>query len=176
MASSLIARDSGRPHLRLVSFVFSAGQSVILSIIVGLSVSRQCALLSISRSSFYYTPKGESEMNLALMREIDEQFLDTPFFGVRQMTWHLKNEGHCVNEKRLRRLMPIYQKPSTSKPAKGHKTWPYLLRGLSVNRPNQVWATDITYLPAPGVPVPGCHHGLVYPHGAGLAHLEHAGG
>ena len=118
----------------------------------GLSVSRQCALLSISRSSFYYTPKGESEMNLALMREIDEQFLDTPFFGVRQMTWHLKNEGHCVNEKRLRRLMrlmglmPIYQKPSTSKPAKGHKTWPYLLRGLSVNRPNQVWATDITYL------------------------------
>ena len=79
----------------------------------GLSVSRQCALLSISRSSFYYTPKGESEMNLALMREIDEQFLDTPFFGVRQMTWHLKNEGHCVNEKRLRRLMPIYQKPST---------------------------------------------------------------
>ena len=119
----------------------------------GLSVSRQCALLSISRSSFYYTPKGESEMNLALMREIDEQFLDTPFFGVRQMTWHLKNEGHCVNEKRLRRLMrlmglmPIYQKPSTSKPAKGHKTWPYLLRGLSVNRPNQVWATDITYLP-----------------------------
>ncbi|MGF0540052.1 IS3 family transposase [Agrobacterium sp. ES01] len=80
-----------------------------------LSVGKQCSLLSISRSSFYYTPKGESEMNLALMRQIDEQFLETPFFGVRQMTWHLKNEGHPVNEKRIRRLMrlmglmPIYQ-------------------------------------------------------------------
>ncbi len=92
-------------------------------------------------------------MNLALMRQIDEQFLETPFFGVRQMTWHLKNEGHPVNEKRIRRLMrlmglmPIYQKPSTSRPAKGHKIWPYLLRGLRVERPNQVWAADITYLP-----------------------------
>ncbi len=118
-----------------------------------LPVGKQCALLSISRSSFYYTPKGESEMNLALMRQIDEQFLETPFFGVRQMTWHLKNEGHPVNEKRIRRLMrlmglmPIYQKPSTSRPAKGHKIWPYLLRGLRVERPNQVWAADITYLP-----------------------------
>jgi len=118
-----------------------------------LSVGKQCALLSISRSSFYYTPKGESEMNLALMRRIDEQFLETPFFGVRQMTWHLKNDGHPVNEKRIRRLMrlmglmPIYQKPNTSRPAKGHKIWPYLLRGLRVDRPNQVWAADITYLP-----------------------------
>jgi putative transposase len=118
-----------------------------------LSVGKQCTLLSISRSSFYYTPKGETEMNLALMRQIDEQFLETPFFGVRQMTWHLKNEGHQVNEKRIRRLMrlmglmPIYQKPNTSRPAKGHKIWPYLLRGLRVDRPNQVWAADITYLP-----------------------------
>lgn len=118
-----------------------------------LSVGKQCALLSISRSSFYYTPKGESEMNLALMRRIDEQFLETPFFGVRQMTWHLRNEGHRVNEKRIRRLMrlmglmPIYQKPNTSRPAKGHKIWPYLLKGLRVDRPNQVWAADITYLP-----------------------------
>jgi len=118
-----------------------------------LSVGKQCALLSISRSSFYYTPKGVSEMNLTLMRQIDEQFLETPFFGVRQMTWHLKNGGYPVNEKRIRRLMrlmglmPIYQKPNTSRPAKGHKTWPYLLRGLPVERPNQVWAADITYLP-----------------------------
>jgi len=118
-----------------------------------LSVGKQCALLSISRSSFYYTPKGESEMNLTLMRQIDEQLLETPFFGVRQMTWHLKNGGYPVNEKRIRRLMrlmglmPIYQKPNTSRPAKGHKTWPYLLRGLPVERPNQVWAADITYLP-----------------------------
>ncbi|WP_443137072.1 IS3 family transposase, partial [Marinovum sp. PR37] len=118
-----------------------------------LSIGQQCKLLSIARSSFYYTPKGESEQNLGLMRQIDEQFLETPFFGVRQMTWHLRNDGHTVNEKRIRRLMrlmglmPIYQKPNTSRPAKGHKTYPYLLRGLHVDRPNQVWCSDITYLP-----------------------------
>jgi putative transposase len=119
----------------------------------GLSVGKQCKLLSISRSSFYYEPKGESEMNLDLMRLIDKQFLETPFYGVRQMTWHLRNEDHLVNEKRIRRLMrlmglmPIYQKPNTSKAAKGHKIYPYLLRGLRVDRPNQVWCADITYLP-----------------------------
>jgi putative transposase len=118
-----------------------------------LSIGKQCQLLSISRSSFYYQPKGETALNLMLMRQIDEQFLETPFFGVRQMTWHLRNEGHLVNEKRIRRLMrliglmPIYQKPNSSKAAKGHKTYPYLLRGLRVDRPNQVWAADITYLP-----------------------------
>ncbi|WP_252930089.1 IS3 family transposase [Paracoccus sp. 08] len=118
-----------------------------------LSIGQQCALLSIPRSSFYYTLQGETDQNLALMRLIDVQFLDTPFFGVRQMTWHLRNEGHKVNEKRIRRLMrlmglmPIYQKPNTSRPAKGHKIYPYLLRGLRVERPNQVWCVDITYLP-----------------------------
>ncbi|HJO52184.1 IS3 family transposase [Sulfitobacter pontiacus] len=121
--------------------------------IPGLSVGKQCSLLSISRSSFYYEPKGESEMNLDLMRVIDKQFLETPFYGVRQMTWHLRNEQHLVNEKRIRRLMrlmglmPIYQKPNTSKAAKGHKIYPYLLRGLRVDRPNQVWCAEITYLP-----------------------------
>ena len=96
-----------------------------------LSIGAQCRLLSISRSSFYYEPKGESEMNLNLMRLIDKQFLETPFYGVRQMTWHLSNGDHLVNEKRIRRLMrlePIYQKPNTSKAAKGHKIYPYLLR------------------------------------------------
>ena len=111
----------------------------------GLSIGKQCALLSISRSSFYYRPKGETALNFALMRRIDEQFLETPFYGVRQMTWHLRNDGHPVNEKRIRRLtrlmglMPIYQKPNTSKAAKGHKTYPYLLKELRVGRPNQVW-------------------------------------
>ena len=93
-----------------------------------LSIGTQCRLLSISRSSFYYAPQGETAENLALMQRIDQQFLETPFYGVRQMTWHLQNEGHAVNQKRIRRLMrlmrlmPIYQKPNTSKPAKGHKT------------------------------------------------------
>ena len=72
-----------------------------------LSIGKQCKLLSIPRSSFYYQPKGETALNLALMRQIDEQFLETPFFGVRQMTWHLRNEGHLVNEKRIRRLMRV---------------------------------------------------------------------
>ena len=76
--------------------------------------------------------KGETEINFDLMRLIDKQFLETPFYGVRQMTWHLRNEDHLVNEKRIRRLMrlmglmPIYQKPNTSKAAKGHKIYPYL--------------------------------------------------
>lgn len=115
--------------------------------------ARSVPLLSISRSSFYYEPKGESELNLALMCLIDRQFLETPFYGVCQMTWHLRNEGHLMNEKRIRRLMrlmglmPIYQKPNTSKAARGHKIYPYLLRRLQVTQPNQVWCSDITYLP-----------------------------
>ena len=100
-----------------------------------LSIGKQCKLLSISRSSFYDMPKGETAMNLMLMRQIDEPFLETPFFGVRHMAWHLRNEGHLVNQKRIRRLMPIYQKPNTSKAAKGHKTYPSLLRGLGGGAP-----------------------------------------
>lgn len=104
-----------------------------------LSVGAQCRLLSISRLSFYYVPQGETAMNLDLMRKIDKQFLDASLYGVRQMTWYLQNEGHAVNEKRiwrLMRLMPVYQKHNTSKPTKGH---PYLLGGLRIDRPNQVW-------------------------------------
>jgi putative transposase len=118
-----------------------------------LSVGAQCRLLSISRSSFYYELMGETAMNLDLMVVIDKQFLETPFYGVQQMTWHLQNSDHTVNYKRIRRLMrlmrltPIYQKPDTSRPAKGHKTYPYLLGGLWIDRPNQVWCADITYLP-----------------------------
>jgi putative transposase len=118
-----------------------------------LSIAEQCRLLSVSRSSFYHAPKGETALNLGLMRLIDEQFLETPFYGVRQITWHLRAEGHPVNEKRIRRLMrlmglmPIYQRPNTSRRAKGRKTWPYLLRGLAITRPDQIWCADVTYIP-----------------------------
>lgn len=118
-----------------------------------LSVSAQCRVLSLPRSSLYYQSKGESAYNLELMTLIDKQFLETPFYGVRQMTWHLKGEGHRVNKKRIRRLMrlmglmPIYQKPNTSKPNKAHKTYPYLLGGVKITQPNHVWCADITYIP-----------------------------
>ncbi len=118
-----------------------------------LPIVKQCDLLSISRSSFYHAPKGESPENLKLMAEIDRQFLDTPFYGVQQMTWHLRARGWMVNVKRVRRLMrlmglkPIYQQPRTTIPAKGHKRYPYLLKGMKIGRPNQVWCADITYIP-----------------------------
>ncbi len=97
-------------------------------------------------------PGARAAENLALMALIDRQFLETPFYGARQMTWHLRAEGHLVNIKRVRRLMrlmglmPIYRAPRTSIPAKEHKTWPYLLRGTGIERANQVWCADITRL------------------------------
>lgn len=118
-----------------------------------LSIVRQCSLLSISRSSFYYEATGENPFNLLLMRLIDEQFLETPFFGSRQMARHLRRCGFCVSRKRIRRLMrkmglsPIYQKPNTSKPHPEHKVYPYLLKGVVINRSNQVWCADISYIP-----------------------------
>lgn len=118
-----------------------------------LSIARQCDLLSISRSSFYYEELGESLLNLKLMRLIDEQFLETPYYGARQMVRHLRRQDYCVGRKRIRRLMlkmglsPIYQKPNTSKPHPEHRVYPYLLRGLDIVRPNQVWCADITYIP-----------------------------
>ena len=119
----------------------------------GLSVARQCELVSISRSSFYYQPAGETAENLALMRLIDAQFLETPWYGSRQMARHLRRDGHEVSRKRVRRLMaimglvPIYQRPRTTVPNPEHRIWPYLLRGMVIDRPNQVWCTDLTYIP-----------------------------
>jgi len=121
---------------------------------VRLSITRQCRLVSIARSSFYYKSKGESPLNLSLMRLIDEQFLETPFFGSRQMKrWLLKHHGHSVSRKRVCRLMrllglqAIYQRPRTSQPHPEHKIYPYLLRDLAITRPNHVWCTDVTYIP-----------------------------
>jgi putative transposase len=118
-----------------------------------LSVVRQCELVSISRSSFYYEGKGESLLNLQLMRLIDEQFLETPCYGSRQMTRHLKRQGYCIGRKRIRRLMrkmgltPIYQKPRTSVPHPEHRIYPYLLRDVPIDRPDHVWCADVTYIP-----------------------------
>jgi putative transposase len=118
-----------------------------------LSITRQCDLLQISRSSLYYEAKGESPLNLDLMRLIDEQFLETPWYGARQMTRHLKRQGYCINRKRVRRLMQkmglmaIYQRPKTSIPHPQHKVYPYLLRGINIEKPNHVWCADICYIP-----------------------------
>lgn len=118
-----------------------------------LSVRRQCSLLSLARSSFYYHPRGESAKNLAFMKIIDRQFLETPWYGSRQMARHMQREGHECGRHRVRRLMrlmrlvPIYQEPKTSKKHPEHKVYPYLLKGLAIIRPNQVWCTDISYIP-----------------------------
>ena len=118
-----------------------------------LSIVRQCELVSISRSGYYYQPAGETELNLRLMRLIDEQHLKTPFYGARQMARHLRRQGYTVSRKRIRRLMTkmglaaVYQRPRTTIPNKEHIIHPYLLRDLTIERPNQVWCTDITYIP-----------------------------
>lgn len=119
----------------------------------GLSITEQCGLLRMSRSSWYYESQGENPLNLTLMRLIDEQFLETPYYGARQMARHLRRQGYCVNRKRIRRLMErmglsaIYQKPQTSKPHPEHKVYPYLLRGIDIREANQVWCADVTYIP-----------------------------
>jgi putative transposase len=118
-----------------------------------LSVRRQCGLLSLVRSNLYYHPKGESAENLRFMALIDKQFLETPWYGSRQMARHMQRHGHKCGRHRIRRLMrlmrlvPIYQTPNTSKKHPQHKIYPYLLRGLAIERPNQVWCVDITYIP-----------------------------
>jgi len=117
------------------------------------SLTRQCELLSLYKSGLYYQPKGESEHNLQLMRKIDEQYLKTPFAGYRMMNQLLRRQGEMVNEKRVRRLMrvmglvAIYPKPDLSKANKAHKKYPYLLSNMSINQLNQVWSSDITYIP-----------------------------
>lgn len=123
-----------------------------------LSIQRQCELLGLPRSSYYYEPIGENAYNLGLMRLLDEQYLQTPFFGVGQFTCWLRRQGHSVNEKRVRRLLRLLDLhavcpgPHTSKPGDGtaHRVYPYLLKGLDINHPGQVYGTDITYIPLKG--------------------------
>jgi len=117
-----------------------------------LSVRRQCRLVGLARSALYREPRGESSENLAFMRRIDEAYTRWPFYGVRRMTAWLRREGERVNPKRVRRLMrlmgleAIYPKKRLSAPGEGRKRYPYLLKGVEIARPDQVWSADITYL------------------------------
>jgi putative transposase len=118
-----------------------------------LSVRRQCALLGIARSQLYYEPVPERPENLEMMRLIDKQYLKTPFWGSRNMAVFLQKRGYQANRKRIRRLMRtmglegLSPGPSTSRPAAGRKVYPYLLKDVLIERPNQVWSSDITYVP-----------------------------
>ena len=118
-----------------------------------LSVRRQCELLGLNRSSLYYEPAGETAENLRLMRLIDRECTAQPFFGSRQLTSWLIRQGEAVNRKRVQRLMrvmgleAIYPKPRLSVAGRGRRIYPYLLRGVCIERPDQAWSTDITYVP-----------------------------
>ncbi len=119
----------------------------------GLSIEKQCKLLAINRSSLYYSPKFESDENLEIMRLLGRQYLFTPFYGYRKMTVWLEKQNYYVNQKRVRRLMKlinwktIYREPRTTICNNEHKKYPYLLKNLAITHRNQVWATDITYIP-----------------------------
>jgi len=125
-----------------------------------LSVAHQCDLLGLARSTLYYQPVEANVQDLTLMRRLDEQYMRRPFYGVRRMTRWLRGEGHSVNPKHVRRLLrtmgleAVYPKPRLSQAAPGHRIYPYLLRGMTIGRPNQVWSTDITYI--------RLAHGFVY--------------
>lgn len=118
-----------------------------------LSIVEQCELLQVSRSGFYYEPESESEENLAVMRTMDEQYLETPFYGVERLLVLLTGLGYKINRKRVRRLMKVqgwqtlYPTPRTTRIDPAAYKYPYLLRGLAIERKNQVWAIDITYIP-----------------------------
>src|SRR5262249_14686180 len=115
-----------------------------------LSVRRQCELIGLNRSSLYYEPASETPENLRMMRLIDEQYTACPFYGSRRMTACLIQQGEAVNRKRVQRLMgleAIYPKPRLSAAGRGHRIYPYLLRGVRIERPDQVWSADITYVP-----------------------------
>ena len=125
-----------------------------------LTVTRQAELLDLSRSSVYYTARAVSERDLGLMRRIDELHLEAPYYGARKLARQLRREGHRVGRRHVRTLMwrmgieALYRKPRTSIPARGAQIYPYLLEGVAIERPNQVWSSDITYLPM--------RHGFLY--------------
>jgi len=117
------------------------------------SIRQQCDLVGLSRATFYYEPASETDLNIRLMHLIDKQYTETPFYGVLRMTVVLQHMGYVVNPKRVRRLMQvmglqaIYPKPQTTIGCADHRVYPYLLRNVAITRRNQVWSTDITYIP-----------------------------
>ena len=125
-----------------------------------LSLSKQCKLLNVNRSTLYYKQRARNSLDLEQMKLIDEQYLKTPSWGSRSMRNHLRRLGYKINRKRVQRLMrlmgieAIYPKPKTSRPHPAHKVYPYLLGNLKIDQPNQVWAADITYIPM--------RHGFMY--------------
>jgi putative transposase len=125
-----------------------------------ISVARQCELLGLSRSTYYYQAQGESPGNLLLMRLLDEKYTDTPYYGIRRMTAWLQSQGYAVNRKRVARLMrtmgleTIYPKPRLTQSPPGPRIYPYLLRDVPITRVNQVWSTDITFI--------RLHSGFIY--------------
>lgn len=118
-----------------------------------LSIRRQCELLNLHRSGLYYVPVSETKENLEIMRILDEQYYQTPFYGERRLTALLRLKGYLINRKRVRRLMELvnwktlFQEPNTSKPDKSHKVYPYLLKDLVIDKGNMAWCCDITYIP-----------------------------
>ncbi len=118
-----------------------------------MAIAQQCELLDLARSTYYYEPARESPANIALMRRIDKQYLETPFYGSRKMALELSTANRVVNRKRVQRLMRrmgiagICPRRKTTIPSVGHRVYPYLLRGLTIDRANQVWCSDITYVP-----------------------------
>ena len=150
-----------------------------------LSTLRQCALMGISRSSIYYRPRAPSQKDLALIEQIDQQYLATPFYGSRRMKVWLGRQGHWVNRKRVQRLMrtmglqAIYRRPRTSQPGPGHKVYPYLLGGMEITRPNsfrgRMGGGYHLHPHGRGLPLLGGHHGLVHSVRGGLEPVQHPG-
>jgi hypothetical protein len=147
-----------------------------------LSIVRQCELLGLARSSYYYEPIPESEEDVLLMRLLDEQYTRTPFYGKRKMVKFLHDEGYAVDRKRVRRLMQqmgletIYPKPHLSQAGSPTVRSPYLLRGVSIDRIDQVWSSDITYIRlARGFVYAGFDYRLVQSLCAGLGAVKHTG-
>ena len=144
-----------KKNCRVQEMSVSEKRVCIQAEVPGLSIVRQCELLALPRSSYYrpvYEPSNVSQEELELMRLIDEEYMRHPFYGSRKIRIYLKRQGYSVNRKRVQRLMrrmgiqSLAPKPNTSSPRKDHKIYPYLLKGMDINRPNMVWCSDITYI------------------------------